>query len=218
MKRFLLGLTVLFPFFVTPSIQAEDKDGDFYMSIGGGYQFPQVTTIKAPVAGTTYKLDYEYDGSENFDLGIGYDFGQWRVHGGLSKGTLSLDSIKRDGTKLAITVEDIDVTVWGLAAIYEFTKDSKFTPIIISGLSYQSGTDALVSVQTGGQNTNFTVSSDELWALQLGGGFIYELKEDIGIYTKVGTAIPLSNSDLPEGWTEESPTVFGFNIGLMYSF
>ena len=66
-----------------------------------------------------------------------------------------------------------------LAAIYEFTKDSKFTPIIMSGLSYQSGTDALVSVQTGGQNTNFTVSSDELWALQLGGGFIYELKEEI---------------------------------------
>ena len=126
------------------------------------------------------------------------------------------DSICING--VCLTVEDIDVTVWGVAAIYEFTKDSKFTPIIMSGLSYQSGTDALVSVQTGGQNTNFTVSSDELWALQLGGGFIYVLKEDIGIYTKVGTAIPLSNSDLPEGWTEESPTVFGFNIGLMYSF
>ena len=218
MKRFLPGLTVLFPFFISPSIQAEDKDGNFYMSIGGGYQFPQVTTIKAPVAGTTYKLDYEFDGSENFDLGIGYDFGQWRVHGGLSKGTLSLDSIKRDGTKLAITVEDIDVTVWGLAAIYEFTKDSKFTPIIMSGLSYQSGTDAVALVETGGETTSFTVSGDEVWGLQLGGGIFYELKEKIDIYTKIGTVIPLSSSNLPAGWTEDNPLEFGYNAGLIYYF
>ena len=43
---------------------------------------------------------------------------------------------KRDGTKLAITVEDIDVNVWSLGTIYEFSKDSKISPIIISGLSY----------------------------------------------------------------------------------
>ena len=218
MKKFLFGLAFLFPALLSPSTLAEEKEGNFYLSIGGGYQFPQVTTIKAPVGGTTYKLDYEFDGAGIFDVGIGYDFGQWRLHSGLSKGTLSLDSIKLDGTKLAITVEDIDVTMWGLAAIYEFTKDSKITPIIMSGLSYQSGSDALVTTETGGQTTSFTVTGDELWALQLGGGVIYELNKDFDVYTKVGTAIPLSSSDLPAGWTEENPTVFGLNIGLIYSF
>ena len=76
---------------------------------------------------------------------------------------MSLDSIKLDGSKLAITIEDIDVTVWTLGGIYELTKDSKFTPFFGSGLSYQSGRDALATVQTGGTTTNFTVSGDELW-------------------------------------------------------
>ena len=141
----------------------------FYLELGGGYQFPQSTTIKAPISGTTYKLDYEFDGSE-FGLGLGYDFGQWR-HGSLSKGTLSLDSIKLDGSKLAITIEDIDVTVWTLGGIYELTKDSN-SPFLRSGLSYQSGSDALATVQTGGTTTNFTVSGDELWAVQLAAGLV----------------------------------------------
>tara|TARA_B100000886_G_scaffold291951_1_gene217653 strand:- start:66 stop:722 length:657 start_codon:yes stop_codon:yes gene_type:complete len=218
MKRFLLGLTVLFPFFITPSIQAEEKDGNFYLEVGGGYQFPQVTTIKAPISGTTYKLDYEFDGSGIYGLGLGYDFGQWRLHGSLSKGTLSLDSIKLDGSKLATTVEDMDITVLTLGGIYELTKDSKFTPFVGSGLSYQLGSDALATVQTGGTTTNFTISGDELWAIQLTAGLAYELKEDIDIYASLGSAIPLSKSNLPAGYTAEDPIVIGYSFGLIYSF
>ena len=43
-------------------------------------------------------------------------------------------------------------------------------------------------------------------------------KEDIDIYAELGSAIPLSESDLPAGWTDESPTVIGFSFGLIYSF
>ena len=218
MKKLIYLFALLFPAIITPSILAEEKEGDFYLSIGGGYQFPQVTTINAPVAGTNYKLDYEFDGSGVYGLGLGYDFGQWRLHGGLSKGTLSLDSIKLDGTKLAITIEDIDVTVLSLGGFYEFTKDSKFTPFVGTGLSYQVGSDAIATVQTGGTTTNFTVTGDELWAVQLSAGLAYKLKEDIDIYAELGSAIPLSESDLPAGWTEESPTVIGFSFGLIYSF
>ena len=64
------------------------------------------------------------------------------------EGYFFLDSIKRDGNKLAITIEDIDVNVFSLSTIYKFTKDSKISLIIMSGLSYQSGTYALVSVET----------------------------------------------------------------------
>ena len=218
MKKIFYGLALLFPVFFTPSLFAEEKEGNFYLEIGGGYQFPQSTTIKAPISGTTYKLDYEFDGSGVYGLGLGYDFGQWRLHGSFSKGTLSLDSIKLDGSKLAITIEDIDVTVWTLGGIYELTKDSKFTPFLGSGLSYQSGSDALATVQTGGTTTNFTVSGDELWAVQLTAGLAYELKEDIDIYASLGSAIPLSESNLPAGWTEEDPTVIGYSFGLIYSF
>ena len=218
MKKFLFGLPLLFPALFSPSTLAEEKDGNFYLEVGGGYQFPQSTTIKAPISGTTYKLDYEFDGSGIYGLGLGYDFGQWRLHGSLSKGTLSLDSIKLDGSKLAITIEDIDVTVWTLGGIYELTKDSKFTPFLGSGLSYQSGSDALASVQTGGTTTNFTVSGDELWAVQLTAGLAYELKKDIDIYASLGSAIPLSESNLPAGWTAEDPTVIGYSFGLIYSF
>ncbi len=35
---------------------------------------------------------------------------------------------------------------------------------------------------------------------------------------EIGSAFPLSDSDLPAGWTEESPTVIGYDIGLIYSF
>ena len=218
MKKFLFGLPLLFPALFSPSTLAEEKDGNFYLEVGGGYQFPQSTTIKAPISGTTYKLDYEFDGSGIYGLGLGYDFGQWRLHGSLSKGTLSLDSIKLDGSKLAITIEDIDVTVWTLGGIYELTKDSKFTPFLGSGLSYQSGSDALATVQTGGTTTNFTVSGDELWAVQLTAGLAYELKKDIDIYASLGSAIPLSESNLPAGWTAEDPTVIGYGFGLIYSF
>ena len=218
MKKFLFGLSLLFPALLSPSTLAEKKEGNFYIEVGGGYQFPQSTTIKAPISGTTYKLDYEFDGSGIYGLGLGYDFGQWRLHGSLSKGTLSLDSIKLDGSKLAITIEDIDVTVWTLGGIYELTKDSKFTPFLGSGLSYQSGSDALATVQTGGTTTNFTVSGDELWAVQLTAGLAYELKEDIDIYASLGSAIPLSESNLPAGWTAEDPTVIGYSFGLIYSF
>ena len=218
MKKLFYGLALLFPVFFTPALFAEEKEGNFYLEIGGGYQFPQSTTIKAPISGTTYKLDYEFDGSGIYGLGLGYDFGQWRLHGSFSKGTLSLDSIKLDGSKLAITVEDIDVTVLTLGGIYELTKDSKFTPFLGSGLSYQSGSDALATVQTGGTTTNFTVSGDELWAVQLTAGLAYELKEDIDIYASLGSAIPLSESNLPAGWTAEDPTVIGYSFGLIYSF
>ena len=160
MKKFLFGLPLLFPALFSSSTLAEEKEGNFYLEVGGGYPFPQSTTIKAPISGTTYKLDYEFDGSGIYGLGLGYDFGQWRLHGTFSKGTLSLDSIKLDGSKLAITIEDIDVTVWTLGGIYELTRDSKFTPFLGSGLSYQSGSDALATVQTGGTTTNFTVSGD----------------------------------------------------------
>ena len=218
MKKFLFGLPFLFPVLLSPSTLAEKKEGNFYIEVGGGYQFPQSTTIKAPISGTTYKLDYEFDGSGIYGLGLGYDFGQWRLHGSFSKGTLSLDSIKLDGSKLAITVEDIDVTVLTLGGIYELTKDSKITPFVGSGLSYQSGSDALAAVQTGGTETNFTVSGDELWAIQLTAGLAYELKEDIDIYASLGSAIPLSESNLPAGWTAEDPTVIGYSFGLIYSF
>ena len=218
MKKFLFGLSLLFPALLSTSTLAEEKEGNFYLELGGGYQFPQSTTIKAPISGTTYKLDYEFDGSAIYGLGLGYDFGQWRLHGSLSKGTLSLDSIKLDGSKLAITIEDIDVTVWTLGGIYELTKDSKFTPFLGSGLSYQSGSDALATVQTGGTTTNFTVSGDELWAVQLTAGLAYEIKEDIDIYASLGSAIPLSESNLPAGWTAEDPTVIGYSFGLIYSF
>ena len=218
MKKFIFGLSLLFPALLSTSTLAEEKEGNFYLELVGGYQFPQSTTIKAPISGTTYKLDYEFDGSRIYGLGLGYDFGQWRLHGSLSKGTLSLDSIKLDGSKLAITIEDIDVTVWTLGGIYEFTKDSKFTPFLGSGLSYQSGSDALATVQTGGTTTNFTVSGDELWAVQLTAGLAYELKEDIDIYASLGSAIPLSESNLPAGWTAEDPTVIGYSFGLIYSF
>ena len=218
MKKLLFGFPLLFPALFSPSTLAEEKDGNFYLEVGGGYQFPQSTTIKAPISGTTYKLDYEFDGSGIYGLGLGYDFGQWRLHGTFSKGTLSLDSIKLDGTKLAITVEDIDITVLTLGGIYELTKDSKITPFVGSGLSYQSGSDALAAVQTGGTETNFTVSGDELWAIQLTAGLAYELKEDIDIYASLGSAIPLSESNLPAGWTAEDPTVIGYSFGLIYSF
>ena len=218
MKKFLFGLSLLLPALLSTSTLAEEKEGNFYLEVGGGYQFPQSTTIKAPISGTTYKLDYEFDGSGIYGLGLGYDFGQWRLHGSLSKGTLSLDSIKLDGSKLAITIEDIDVTIWTLGGIYELTKDSKFTPFLGSGLSYQSGSDALATVQTGGTNTNFTVSGDELWAVQLTAGLAYELKEDIDIYASLGSAIPLSESNLPAGWTAEDPTVIGYSFGLIFSF
>ena len=218
MKKFLFSLSLLFPALFSSSTLAQEKEGNFYLEVGGGYQFPQSTTIKAPISGTTYKLDYEFDGSGIYGLGLGYDFGQWRLHGSLSKGTLSLDSIKLDGSKLAITIEDIDVTVWTLGGIYELTKDSKFTPFLGSGLSYQSGSDALATVQTGGTKTNFTVSGDELWAVQLTAGLAYELKKDIDIYASLGSAIPLSESNLPAGWTAEDPTVIGYSFGLIYSF
>ena len=218
MKKILIGLAFLFPALLSSSTLADEKEGNFYLEVGGGYQFPQSTTIKAPISGTTYKLDYEFDGSGIYGLGLGYDFGQWRLHGSLSKGTLSLDSIKLDGSKLAITIEDIDVTVWTLGGIYELTKDSKFTPFLGSGLSYQSGSDALATVQTGGTTTNFTVSGDELWAVQLTAGLAYEIKEDIDIYASLGSAIPLSESNLPAGWTAEDPTVIGYSFGLIYSF
>ena len=218
MKKFLFSLSLLFPALFSSSTLAEEKEGNFYLEVGGGYQFPQSTTIKAPISGTTYKLDYEFDGSGIYGLGLGYDFGQWRLHGSLSKGTLSLDSLKLDGSKLAITIEDIDVTIWTLGGIYELTKDSKFTPFLGSGLSYQSGSDALATVQTGGTTTNFTVSGDELWAVQLTAGLAYELKEDIDIYASLGSAIPLSESNLPAGWTAEDPTVIGYSFGLIYSF
>ena len=104
MKKFLIGLSLLFPALLSPPTLAEKKEGNFYLEVGGGYQFPQSTTIKAPISGTTYKLDYEFDGSGIYGLGLGYDFGQWRLHGSLSKGTLSLNSIKLDESKLAITI------------------------------------------------------------------------------------------------------------------
>ena len=85
-------------------------------------------------------------------------------------------------------------------------------------MSYQSGSDALVTVQTGGTTTNFTVSGDALWAVQLTAGLAYELKEDIDIYASLGSAIPLSESNLPAGWTAEDPTVIGYSFGLIYSF
>ena len=218
MKKILFGLAFLFPALLSPSTLADEKEGNFYLTVGGGYQFPQVTTFKAPVGGTTYKIDYEFDGAGIYGFGLGYDFGQWRLHSALSKGTLSLDSIKLDGSKLAITIEDIDVTVLSLSGFYEFTKDSKVTPFLGAGLSYQTGSDAETTVQTGGTTTNFTVTGDELWAAQLKAGLTYELKKDIDIFAEIGSAFPLSDSDLPAGWTEESPTVIGYSIGLIYSF
>ena len=70
-----------FLLFFTTSTLDEEKEGNFYLEVGGGDQFPQSTTIKAPISGTTYKLDYEFDSSGIYGLGLGYDFGQWRLHG-----------------------------------------------------------------------------------------------------------------------------------------
>ena len=54
MKRILFGLAFLFPALLSTSTLAEEKEGNFYLEVGGGYQFPQSTTIKAPISGTTY--------------------------------------------------------------------------------------------------------------------------------------------------------------------
>ena len=218
MKRIAYLLAFLFPTFLNSSVLAEENDGNFYLTVGSGYQFPQTTTFKGPVSGTVYKLEYEWNASGIYGFGLGYDFGQWKLHGNYSKGTLHFDSIKLDGSKLAVTIEDIDATSISLSGFYEFTKKSSLTPFIGTGLSYQYGSDALASVKTGGKTTNFTIKADGIWAVNLSAGLAYEIKKNVEIFADTGLAISLTKSDLPAGWSEESPLLTGFGFGLIYSF
>ena len=135
---------------ITSPVIAEENDGKgWYGTAGIGFVSPNDPTGDEclTLSGNRYCADYDFgfDAGISGEIGVGYDFGKFRVEATYSRSNTSMDDVSADITEngvdvitLTSKVDDGDTAQnsFMLNAYYDFDTDSKFVPYVGGGIGY----------------------------------------------------------------------------------
>ena len=164
LKNTLLALSIASLSTITP-LQAEEKTkGPYFVGSIGSARMNDIL-FSADLGGGTAKFDPGFSG----ELGVGYDFGDFRTEFTYNSST----------TELSGTTVDVDVKSFYLSAAYDWRSDKKWQPYV--GLGVGSSTiDINLNATVG--NTSLTAGDENISSAIFKVGVNYEASENIDVY------------------------------------
>ena len=152
---------------LTP-LNAEEKGTYFVGSIGYGQM--QDIDIALNLDGGVFRFDSGFSG----ELGIGYDFGQFRTEFTYNATNTDLTSVQGTTTDIGV-----DVGTWMVSAAYDWRADKQWQPYVGAGIGIS--TIEVDLAQTIG-NVAVVVDDDNITAFKFKAGVNYEASENLDIY------------------------------------
>ena len=166
-----------------------------YVNLGIGTGFG--TDIDGDVNG----FDFSAEGRTTFGggVGIGYDFGNIRLEGKVTRSTADIDSVTVGGVKFDV---DESGSAWGIGADleYDFNNDSKFTPYLGVGVGTSWADDA----------------DDNAYGFSAIGGIAFAYGPNLDIYGEI--VYGFSPAQEIDGIDFDSNGEFGAVVGLRFAF
>lgn len=213
----------------SPVIAEENDKKGWYGTAGIGFVSPNDPTGDEclTLSGNLYCADYDFgfDTGLSGEIGIGYDFGKFRVETTYSRSNTSMDDVSADITKdgaslttLTSKVDDGDAHLnsFMLNAYYDFDTDSKFVPYVGGGIGYTSIDFSSYTVTVSGQSIASDEGSDGAFGYQAKAGISYLASEKIDIF---GEAVFSGTSGFSISTADIDPiTTWGGRVGLRYRF
>ena len=158
---------------LTPAIADghEEKTKGFYLTGGAGVGLIQNVDIDSSLGGGSFEFDQGFAG----DIGIGYDFGTWRLETSYNSINSDLASIQN----VDVNNVGVDINSWFLSAAYDFRADKKWSPYVSAGI----GTSEIeVDVATTVGSVTLPVEDDTISTFLGKLGITYQATENIDIY------------------------------------
>ena len=169
--------------------------------------------------------EYEFDTALSGEIGVGYDFGKFRVEATYVRSATSLSDVDIDVTFDGVEIGGLDSDVDGgdselnsfmLNGYFDFHNDSKFVPYVGGGIGYTVVGFSGYSITVLGEEIEFDDGSEATFSYQAKVGVSYLASEKIDIF---GEAVFAGTSGFTlEGVDVDPVTGWGAKAGLRYRF
>ena len=166
-----------------------------YVNLGIG------TGFGTDVDGDVNGIDFDADARTTIGggVGLGYDFGNIRLEGKVTRSTADVDSVKVGGVKYDV---DESGSGWGIGLDleYDFNNASAFTPYVGVGVNTSWADDA----------------DDNVYGFSAVAGVAYAASENIDLYGEI--AYGFTPEQEIDGIDYDSNGEFGAIVGLRFAF
>ena len=166
-----------------------------YVNLGIG------TGFGTDVDGDVNGIDFDADARTTIGggVGLGYDFGNIRLEGKVTRSTADVDSVKVGGVKYDV---DESGSGWGIGLDleYDFNNASAFTPYVGVGVNTSWADDA----------------DDNAYGFSAIAGVAYAASEKIDLYGEI--AYGFTPEQEIDGIDYDSNGEFGATVGLRFAF
>lgn len=215
--------------FSSPAIADENDGMGWYGTAGIGFLSPNKPEGEecVDVLGGELCADYEYefDTALRGEIGVGYDFGKFRLEATYSRSSTELTDVEIDASFDGVEIGGIDTDVDGgntelnsfmLNGYLDLHNDSKFVPYLGGGIGYTEVGFSGYDITIQGIEVDFEDGSEGVFGYQLKAGVSYLASEKIDIF---GEAIFTGTSGFTiEGVDVDPITSWGAQAGLRYRF
>lgn len=172
-------------------------------------------------------MDYDYtlDTALSGEIGVGYDFGQFRVETTYTRSNTSLSKLSGDvtvqGTKLAtvsykVNDGNTNFNSFLVNGYIDFDTKSKFVPYVGGGIGYTNVNFSSYTVKAGGAELKSDSGSTGTFGYQAKAGITYLASEKVDIFGEAilsgASGFTISNVDV------DSINSWGARAGLRYRF
>ena len=166
-----------------------------YVNLGIG------TGFGTDVDGDVNGIDFDADSRTTIGggVGLGYDFGNIRLEGKVTRSTADVDSVTVGGVKYDVEESGSGWGI-GLDLEYDFNNDSKFTPYVGVGVGTSWADDA----------------DDNVYGFSAIAGVAYAASEKIDLYGEI--AYGFTPEQEIDGVDYNSYGEFGATVGLRFAF
>ena len=226
---FLIAATIGTASIASPAL-AEEKDGTgWYGTAGIGFLSPskpsgdECTTILTNKVCTDYA--YTFDTGLSGEIGVGYDFGKFRVETTYARTNTSISKVSADVSVNNVKTANVSSNVSnGNASLnslmingyIDIDTKSKFVPYVGGGIGYSNINFSSYTVEILGVDAKSGSGSSGAFGYQAKAGLSYLASENIDIF---GEAIFTGTSGFAIDTVDvDSITSWGARAGLRYRF
>ena len=196
----VLSVSTLFP------LNAEDKTKGIYFTGSAGLGTMSDIDVQASLGSGSYKFESGFSG----EIGIGYDFGNFRTAISYNETNTDLSSIRNVGSDIGV-----NISTFLFSAAYDFRSDKKWQPYLGAGVGSAS---LYFNPHNGTANSyggvNVTKADDSVTTARITGGLNYEASENFDIF---GEFWGQSFSDFNIGTLSlKGGSMTGASLGIRY--
>mgnify|MGYP001406415431 FL=1 len=168
-RKSLLALSIASLSAITPLTAEEKSKGVYFVGSIGLGQMEDID-IASNLGGGKFEFDSGFSG----EIGVGYDFGNFRTD-------FTFNSTNTDLTKVQGTTTNVgvDVTSYLISAAYDWRADKKWQPYVGAGFG-SSNIDVNLATTVG--SVNVTVGDDDISTFKFKAGVNYEASDNLDVY------------------------------------